>query len=149
MCIIVNVIMNESKTRFEMVKEFQVIFPRFRITRNPTDEKSVKIELGVDRMTESHFQYPQLCTCEIYQGCDFFCQCGAEEATKKKYAESFKPVDIEKTQFQLVSIDANEFTASYHINFPCFDDPELAFDLPLEGSCLGCKPNHVSQSQSK
>lgn len=66
---------------------FDVIFPRFNINENG------EIEFGQDRLNEK-FIYKYKCRCEIYQGGDFVCDCGAQKKNVDDYAKTFKKVPL-------------------------------------------------------
>lgn len=115
------------------VREIGMIFPRIRVTKDGT------LEFGVDRTTEPDFVYEKKCKCQIYQGCDFICECEAEKDNVKAYAETFQvaPADIEYNV-----IVWNQKSVWTWIDYPPkLDDTPL---LPLSGSyCIGCRDSHA------
>jgi hypothetical protein len=121
-----------------------VIYPRFHIPWNADKQTMSTIELGTDRMTNAPFQYPVNCVCEIYQGCDFCCSCGAEDANVKEYAKSFKVCD--KQTYQISWLPLDKHTGYSWMEFPTkpANQEQIPQCQPLCGTaCLACRDSHA------
>lgn len=121
---------NPDKTHLD------VIFPRIR-----WDETKRQLLFGADKLNEADFKYVAKCTCEIYQGCDFVCGCGAADKNVAAYANIFKEAGPD-TVYQVATISSNPSPGAW-LEYPP-NHKQLAKDLPLYGThCIACRDSHA------
>lgn len=128
-------------------RTLSVIFPRFQLQAKSVEhkedthgERDFIYKFGQDRYTEE-VTCPFTCSCEISQGCDFICRCGAQEA----YAKTFVELPTKDQYYTVVVLRPNDTTRVLPFGWPnCFLDfpptlSQLAL-LPLCGTaCLACR----------
>jgi hypothetical protein len=109
-----------------------VIFPRIVW-------RAGKLCIGPDKLQE----YVAKCTCTISQGCDFRCNCGAEEKNVEAYAKSFQEVNRDTYEYEVVPLDLTILGDYVFLDYPS-SDKELAVDLPMQhGFCVQCRSMHA------
>jgi hypothetical protein len=122
-----------------------VIYPRFKFVWNE-DTKSVQsIIFGGDRLSEPNYDYPAKCVCEIYQGCDFLCRCGAEDKNAQAYQESFEVADSPTQTYQVCWLDIREEGYVWLESDSMPSQKEwLPKCMPMQRtSCLACRDSHA------